>query len=450
MQNIIIPKPYEFIPPHRGKLVPSLVQSFRIVDTYLARAEGITSFEVRGIEHLRESLARGRGILLAPNHCRYADPLAMGWVARQAKVHVFAMASWHLFQQHWLQAFAMRMCGGFSVYREGADRQSLDTAINILVDAQRPLVVFPEGAVFHTNDRLHPLLDGVAFLARSAARRRAKQDLGEVVVHPVGIKYVFRSGDALASLRPVLDRIEARFTWRSTHVPEHDHSPQRLVARVRRLEEGLLTLKELQYLGRPQMGDIGERRTCLIEELIGEVESKWLDKRQSGGTLNRIKQLRTKMVPWLIDPVGNRRTEATGAHDNLTSDDTDSARSSTAARGLPSALLGCPPERRKHQIWGDLERLYVAQQVSSYPVGYLDEPTDMRLLETVERVEEDIMDRATVHRPLHAILQVDEPIVVSTDRPPRDGADPLMEALRVRLEAMLDQLSHAARPIPCQ
>ena len=131
---------------------------------------------MRGSEHLQDSVRLGHGILLAPNHCRYSDPIAMGWIVRQVNVYLYSMASWHLFHQSRLQAFAMRMCGGFSVYREGVDRQSLNTAIEVLVAAKRPLVVFPEGTVFRTNDILQPLLDGVAFLARAAAKRRAKQD----------------------------------------------------------------------------------------------------------------------------------------------------------------------------------------------------------------------------------------------------------------------------------
>ena len=122
----------------------------------------------------RESLDRGDGILLAPNHCRYADPLVLGWPARELRTHVYAMASWHLFNKGRFDAFAIRKMGGFSIHREGTDRQSLETAIDILATAERPLILFPEGTTNRTNDVLKPLLDGVSFIARSAARRRAK------------------------------------------------------------------------------------------------------------------------------------------------------------------------------------------------------------------------------------------------------------------------------------
>lgn len=40
------------------------------------------------------------------------------------------------------------------MYREGLDRESLRTAIDILATARRPLVVFAEDVVTRANDRL--------------------------------------------------------------------------------------------------------------------------------------------------------------------------------------------------------------------------------------------------------------------------------------------------------
>ncbi len=112
MQNIIVEKPYRFIPPHRGSFLPSLIQTLRLTDLQLAKCEGVTSYEIRNADQLKESLRSRAGVLLAPNHCRYADPLAMGWLAREIGTHVFAMASWHLFNQSRFQAFAIRAMGG--------------------------------------------------------------------------------------------------------------------------------------------------------------------------------------------------------------------------------------------------------------------------------------------------------------------------------------------------
>lgn len=401
MQDIIVEKPYKFIPPHRGNWIPNLIQSTRLVDRYLNFFEGVQSHEVRGVEHLKESLVAGHGIVLAPNHCRYADPLAIGWIARQARVHVYAMASWHLFQNR-LQAFAMQMCGGFSVYREGLDRTSIDTAVQIVSTAERPLVIFPEGTVFRTNDRLNPLLDGVAFLARTAAKRKAKADNGKVVIHPVAIKYLFR-GNLEQTVEPVLQALEKRLTW------DEPANSLDLIERIGRLGEGLLSLKEVQYFGEAQKGELGQRKDGLIDRLLTPLEEELFGKKQNDLLMPRIKQLRTKLVPELTKS-------------------------------------GISPEE-KANIWKQLSDIYVAQIVESYPVGYLDEPTDTRVLETVERFDEDVNDHARIHRPLHAILEVGKPIVCEPTRPPKDAPDPIMESLESNLRGMLSNLSSEARSL---
>ena len=111
---------------------------------------------------------------------------------RRSARRFFIMASWHLFMQDRVQTFLLRRAGAFSIYREGIDRAALNTAIDILAEAQRPLVMFPEGFISRTNDRLNPLLDGVSLIARSAAKKRAKlEPPKKVVVHPVAIRYSF-------------------------------------------------------------------------------------------------------------------------------------------------------------------------------------------------------------------------------------------------------------------
>ncbi len=403
MQNIIVDKPYQFIPPHHGDWAPWLVQKLRIVDIYLKKCEGIESHEVRGAENLQRSIDSGHGIVLAPNHCRYSDPIAMGWIARQVNVYIYSMASWHLFQQSRLQGFAIRMCGGFSVYREGVDRQSLNTAVDVLTQARRPLVVFPEGTVFRTNDILQPLLDGVAFLARTAAKRRAKHDGGKVVVHPVAIKYLFK-GNLEKTLDPVLHDIENRFTF-------HDAGrPLSLLQRIARINESMLSLKEIQYLGRSQAGDFSERQSRLIEHLLGPLELKWLGRSRAEPIMPRVKALRSAIVPNLFQP-------------NIS-------------------------EPEKQELWGQLTDVYMAQQIASHPVDYLDAPTNTRVLETVESIEEDLTDRSRIHRPLHAIMEIGEPIEVETSKPARDGEDPLMTVLAANLRSMLSKLSREAEPIP--
>lgn len=406
MQKVIIEKPYQFIPPHRGRVIPTCIENLRLVDKYLRRFEGIHSAEVRHADRLQASLDEGCGILLAPNHCRYADPLSVGWIAREVNVFVYAMASWHLFHQGWLQTLGIRLCGGFSVNREGLDRKSLDMAVQTLVDARRPLVVFAEGTIFRTNDLLNPLMDGVAFLARTAARKRQKDGLGKVVIHPVAMKYLFH-GDLQATVEPVLESLEKQIGWGD------GIRPGGLVERAEALQSALLALKELQFLGETQPGTAAERKSRLVTSLLEPLEQSILGRTFEADTIMpRVKQLRSKLLP---------------------------------------ELLKLPKEHsERREIWGKLSDIYAAQMISSFPIGYLDEPTDTRLLEIVEGLEEDLTDKTRVHRPLHAVLEIGEAIEVPPERGEKGQPDAITPMISQSIQSMLSRLAKESRPIERQ
>ncbi|RMF36971.1 MAG: 1-acyl-sn-glycerol-3-phosphate acyltransferase [Planctomycetota bacterium] len=395
MQKIIIDRPYRFVPPHRGNRIPAFLEAIRAIDWYLYWFEGIHTYELRNVERLRTSLRAQRSIILAPNHCRYADPIAMGWLARAAGVYLFTVASWHLFNQNWLQSLAIRLCGGFSIYREGADKQSLDTAVEILVQASRPLVIFPEGTVYHTNDRLHPLLEGVSFVARTATRRRQKAGGTPVLIHPVAIKYVYR-GDLQSALEPEVLEIERRLSW-------EDHFAGRdLLERILRVGEALFSLREIEYTGATHCGQLSARQQALIERLLAPLENHYLRRTwPDQPVIHRIKQLRAKIVPLWREARGAARVE----------------------------------------YWNQIRATYVAQIIDAYDEAYLQRPTQTRVLETLERLQEDLTDKAPVHRPLHCIIEVGEAIEAPPDRLPRDQPDPVMEQLTTALQGMLDQLA---------
>ncbi len=397
MQPIVVDKPYQFVPPQRGTWWPRVIQRFKLIDAYLRRHHDVRQYECRGGEHLRQSLEAGHGILLTPNHPRACDPIVMGFLARHVACYMYAMASWHLFNQDRFTAWAIRRMGGFSVYREGIDRQAIDMAIRILATAERPLVIFPEGSVTRTNDRLHALLDGVAFIAHAAAKRRTKSNPnGKVVVHPVALKYRFL-GDLPTALNPVLEVIEQRLSWQ----------PQRelaLIDRITKVGMALLTLKEIEYFGRPQVASVPDRLGGLIDRLLCPLEEQWLGGAQSGSAIARVKAVRMKIMPQMVE----------------------------------GSL--CDEERATR--WRHLADIYLAQQVSCYPPDYLiTRPSVDRLLETVERFEEDLTDQVRVHGPLKVIIQVAPAIPVG----PRDrrgrSEDTLLGQIHARLQSMLDGLA---------
>jgi 1-acyl-sn-glycerol-3-phosphate acyltransferase len=400
MQNIVLDKPYVFTPPCHGSLWPKILHRF--LPRYLDRSHGVTSVELLGADRLRRSIEVGHGIMLAPNHSRPCDPMVLATLASALHTSFHVVASRHLFEQSRLQTFLLRRAGAFSIYREGMDREALKCAVQILVDARRPLVLFPEGVISRTNSRLNHLMDGTAFIARAAAKQRAAlTPPGHVVVHPVAIRYFF-DGAPDQTLAPVLEIIEHRLSWKSRRdLP--------LVDRIIKVGDALLTLKELEYFGKPQVGELRQRLAALIDHLLVPLETEWLKGKRDASVVARVKNLRAAILPDMI------------------------------AGGIDE------PERARR--WRQLADVYLAQQLNFYPPDYfLPEPTPEKLMETVERFEEDLTDHVTLHRPIRALIDVGEAIVVPPSRERGVDVDPVMQQIRTDLEARLHRLGQTPRP----
>jgi 1-acyl-sn-glycerol-3-phosphate acyltransferase len=400
VQPIVVAEPYRFVPPSRGTLVPRLLALW--LPRYLRDAHGVVAVRCRGVERLRASLAAGHGVMLAPNHCRPCDPMVLGHLAREARCFPHIMASWHLFKQGRLRAWLLRHAGVFSVYREGMDRESLACAVRILAEARRPLVLFPEGAVTRHNDLLNHLMEGTAFIARNAAKQRGATGRPDgVVVHPVAIRYVLE-GDLEQAVAPVLAMIERRMGWRpQTSLP--------LVERVLKAGGAMLALKEIEYFGAPQTGGIGERVGRLVDGLLEPLEAKWARGKRERDVVGRIKLLRAAI--------------------------------------LPDLLSGELPQQERDRRWRQLEDCYLAQSLSCYPAGYFaPAPTPERVLETVERFEEDATDASPPHARLRAVVDVGEALTVPGARERGAEEDHLMERLRGSLEGLLAASLEEARP----
>jgi len=402
MQKVIIDEPYEFVPPVYSDWWPRILRLY--LRYHIRKTYGVHSFEFRGTERLQASLATGNSIMLTPNHCRLADPMVLGMMSIQAGTYLYAMASWHLFKQSWFQTFMIRRMGAFSVLREGNDRQAIDTAINILLARRRALVMFPEGALTRHNDLVEEMMEGPSFIARQVAKRIKKQSLpGEMVIHPVAIRYAFQ-GDLEAALLPVLDEFENRFSW----YPQRNLS---IVERITKIGGALLALKEVEYLGVPRPGNPYERVERLINHILGDLESRWELKDTSGGVMARVKRLRTVILP---DMMAGRVT----------------------------------PEERERR-WRDLSASYYVQQMSHYPRDYILREKNLpeRVVETVERFEEDFTDQTHKYEPFHVVIQVGEAITVGPHRDRNEAGDPIMAEVKRQLQSMLDALAAEQTPV---
>ena len=403
MQDVFVEKPYKFVPPLKQTWPSKLALKLGLHKWQTRSQEGVIECVVHNGHRLEESVAAGHGVMLTPNHPRVTDPSVMCHVMAETGIPFYVMASWHLFNQNAWMTFVIRAMGAFSVNREGLDKAAVDFAVNTLQNAERPLLLFPEGTTSRTNDRLMALMDGPAFIARTAAKRRKKKDGGKVVVHPVGIRYLYQ-GDVDVACEGVLSEIEKNLTWRP--------SPEKpLVERIIEIGDALLRLKELQYGLLPDNTlSLKQRQNALVDRLLHPLEEEWLDSHADAGigVAIRIKNLRMKIFPEL-----SRKT--------------------------------LPADERTRR-WRQLEDTYLAQQIDCYPEQYLTEyPSVDRILETVNKFEEDLNDRVQKQGKLKVIIDIDEAIEVSGVRDRKAKTDPLMDKIRERLEAKIAELQVKSR-----
>ena len=397
MQSLIIDKPYTFIPPRFSRFWLRVLRW--MLPRHLKKDHGIVAVDCIGAEKLRATLDQGHGVMIVSNHCRPCDPMVLDSLAVAVRRPFHVIASWHVFMLGRLQRFLLPRVGGFSIYREGLDRESLKCAIQTVAGARFPLIIFPEGIITRTNDHMADFMEGPTFMARAAAKQSGQ---GKVIIHPVFIRYFFE-GDLARAVTPVLEEIERRLSWQP-------QTRLRLGERIAKVGGALLDLKEIEYFQSSQQGTIAERLRRLENHLLAPLEDQWTPGRHDGGSMTRVKRLRTAILP---DLVSGDLTEADRA-----------------------------------SRWRSLADLYLVQQLHCYPGAYLNELTPERALETVERYEEDLTDSARPLGPIRAVITVGDPIEVGAARDGTRDADPLSLRLRQEMERLLEESKNYRRIQP--
>src|SRR5262249_42593425 len=137
----------------------------------LLHKQKMVRIEVEGAEHVRQALAEGAGVLITPNHSFHYDSYVLFEAAHRVGRPFHFLTAWQVFaMSSRFERWSMQLHGCFSIDRESADVQAFKQAVDILRMSPFPLVVFPEGDIYHTNDWLTPFRDGAAAIALSAAR----------------------------------------------------------------------------------------------------------------------------------------------------------------------------------------------------------------------------------------------------------------------------------------
>jgi 1-acyl-sn-glycerol-3-phosphate acyltransferase len=382
-------EPYRFIPPHRGTFWCGLAR--RLMPRHLRKKMGVQRWHFDGLEHLGGPLQQQAGILIASNHCRWSDPMILGVMATQLRAYFYYVASYHLFRQSKVMGWILNRIGGYSIWREGSDRESIKATVRILAEAERPIVLFPEGTWFRQNDRVGQLQEGLSLITRQAV----KQSQRPIVVLPAGIKYWMLT-DPRPELARRMERLERRIGWRP-------QTQLNLIERLEKLGSGLLAVKEIEYVGAARSGSLDERIAWLVGAQVERLEDQHLNKRHDGWILERIRRLRQSLSRRLLDPA-------------------------TDAADLPG-------------IKKDLDDLLFFENLNAHSLDYLrEDPSPERLVETLQRIEETLSDAVEkAVAPMGVTIRLGAPIDARA-LPENVKGEAFTSLLRGEMQGLIDAL----------
>ncbi len=381
----------------------------------LRQHENVASVQVQGLEHLREAISAGQGILIVANHPTHADWLTIYEALDQLRRPCYVMTTWQVFQMAGpIVRMQYRQHGCFSIDRDGADRQAFRCSVEILAETSDPLVIFPEGEVYHTGDRVAEFREGPATMAQAAVKRSGRP----VACIPCALRYRY-SRSPLPELLDVMDRVEQKL-----ELP-HDSSLD-LVERIYRAGDAATARLEMEYLGESRSGQpLRDRMPQLVNAMLGELDERYGVQTDRWSPQERIKQLRQKVIA---------RREALVAEEQV-----ESAANSTGSK-LPAAPGDEQPSAKFQQLDRDLEQLFQALQIFSYPSGYLRaNPTLERIAETIDKLEEDVLgaETAGIRGTRQAMLTFGQPLIIE-QQGDRERAVALTKQMHAQLQAMID------------
>ena len=397
--------PYRFQPP---RLVPFCLWFGRITARSMLKIpHRIETITIDGDSILKGLIGKGDGILLTPNHTDHADSHVMFALSRRVGLPFYYMAAYQLFQGR--RGWMLPRVGVFPVDREGSDLTAFKTAVDLLVKAENPLVIFPEGEMYHLGDRVTPLREGAVALAATA--NRLSKTGKTVWIVPVAIKYRYLDPEATAvELQALMDELERRLTW----WPRRDRA---LVERIYDYAEAMIGLKEFEYLGKTRTGELPGRLKSLCEEIVATIERKHAIGR---GQNDR----RQRDLPSIPERVKSVRKHCL---DRLAKPET-------------TAVEVAEIRRELHDV-------FVAIQIFSYPGDYVREkPTVERLAETLMKFEEDVLGIPEVEPKgdRRVIVKLGEPIDLAKrleEFPKHRAAIPaLTSELETRMQGLLDAM----------
>jgi len=395
------PQPFETPPRYwSSRLSPTFVDRYTRWRNRDLRRQGIEKIDVTGGEIVAAAIQAGCGVLLACNHSYHYDSYVLIEAGRRHGWYPQILTAWQVFMMYRrVGQWVLQKHGCFSINREGNDAHALRHAVSILTSGSAPLLIYPEGDIYHSNDRVMPFQEGTALIALMARNRQQRP----IVMIPCATKY-FYTRSPERELHNLMDRLERHIGWR----PARQHS---LLERIYRFGNGFLALKEVEYLGQARAGTIRERLAYLANSILTRIRERHQLPLRGKDLPEHIRFLRIHLIRQLEQISRNRD-------------------------------FSPQPRERQAGLRADMQDLFFVTQLSSYHGDYSAEnPTIERMAETIDKFEEDVfaLQAPTPRGRRIACVRFGTPVELNdwTDSAP---------TLTLMLERRVQQLLNEIRP----
>ena len=401
------PQPYQTPPTWwPSRLSPTFVKATRWWRQRDLQRIGILEVQDEGASRISESLLSGAGVLILPNHSFHYDShtlieagLRNGWCAH-------FMTAWQVFAlTGTFGKLSLQRHGCFSINREGTDTKAIRQAIGLLSSDPHPVVIFPEGDIYHSNDRVMPFREGAAAIALKAQKSASRP----IHVYPTVMK-CFYTEDPTTELVNMMNRLEHHIRWR----PRPDLP---LLERIYRFGKGFLALKEIEYLGATHPGELPERLGHLARHLLDQVRAAHGLKCRGNDIVDQIRNVRSFLIREIEQFQKELETKP------------------------PSPQLQLRLQKLQH----DMDDMFFVTQLSSYRGNYtVANPTIERLAETIDKFEEDIFELQypTPRGKRKAIVKFGDLIDLSLQS---YSAAELTQLTEMRVQDLMDELNSSHR-----
>lgn len=293
--------PYCYYPPKPQRAWIWLLLQYNRFLYLPGKLHRINSISLINEEQLSGCLIRGRShILFLCNHPTHSDPQIMLEMQRQLGVISMFMAAYDLFERRSkLDVWVMKVMGVFSVDREILDSKAIQQGIKTLVDGEYAMTIFPEGEVYHQNDRVVSFQEGAIYMALAAQKKLAKLHPGHsIYIVPVSLK-VSHDHDQ----RPAISALLVELAAGTGTTLDREGEP---VAELERIASALV-LREVKKAGldlSPAGTDGLEAQLKIAARLIIAALEKSMDigVENSGNLMNRLLHIRRSIHQIRIDP----------------------------------------------------------------------------------------------------------------------------------------------------